>query len=310
MSETGWAIALHGGAGTIPRAQVSAEKEAECHDGLRRALRAGADILEQGGSSFDAVEATVIELENDPNFNAGHGSVLTSDGGFELDASIMRGSDLEAGAVVGVSRIEHPISLARLVLEKSDHLMFVGEGAYEFAKSQNVPFVDPSFFDTPYRRAQLEAAKKASVVSLDHNDGKFGTVGAVARDRSGGLAAATSTGGMTNKKPGRIGDTPLIGAGTYASDQSCAVSATGHGEMFIRMTVARDIAALMEYANYSLEDAVHRKVMEELPKIDGDGGVVAIGKTGAPILVMNTDGMYRASMVENGKPYTAIFGDE
>jgi len=156
----------------------------------------------------------------------------------------------------------------------------------------------------------LEAAKKASVVSLDHNDGKFGTVGAVARDRSGGLAAATSTGGMTNKKPGRIGDTPLIGAGTYASDQSCAVSATGHGEMFIRMTVARDIAALMEYANYSLEDAVHRKVMEELPKIDGDGGVVAIGKTGAPILVMNTDGMYRASMVENGKPYTAIFGDE
>jgi len=309
MTEYQWGIALHGGAGTIPRAALTPEKEAACHDGLARALKAGADILADRGSSLDAVEATVIELENDENFNAGYGSVLTSDATFELDAAIMRGSDLEAGAVIGVNKVEHPVSLARMIMEHSDHLMFSRDGAHEFARQMGVEEVEPDFFFTEYRQKQLLAAQKASVVSLDHNDGKYGTVGAVARDKSGGLAAATSTGGMTNKKTGRVGDAPLIGAGTYANDKSCAVSATGHGEMFIRMCVARDIAAMMEYGGASLEDAVRRKVMDELPTIDGAGGVVAIGHSGAPVLMMNTNGMYRATQVEGGDAETAIFAD-
>ncbi|WP_299345578.1 isoaspartyl peptidase/L-asparaginase [uncultured Maritalea sp.] len=310
MEKVAWGIALHGGAGTITRDKLTPEKEAECHEGLAAALKAGSDILQAGGTSLDAVEATVRSLEDNVLFNAGKGAVLTSEGNFELDASIMDGKDLDAGGVINVGHIANPISLARAVMEKSDHVLLCGEGAEQFASSVEVPFVEQAYFDTPYRREQLAAAKEQFIVTLDHSDHKFGTVGAVARDRSGNLAAATSTGGMTNKKPGRVGDTPIVGAGTFADNRSCAVSATGHGEMFIRLSVAHDISALMRYKNLSLADAVHQKVMEELPTIDGRGGVISIGKSGAPVLCFNTAGMYRASQVEGDEIETQIFENE
>ncbi|MGR6432640.1 isoaspartyl peptidase/L-asparaginase family protein [Rhizobium sp. PAMB 3174] len=306
----GWAIALHGGAGTILKESMTAERESAYRKGLADALARGREVLESGGASEVAVEATVNALEDNPLFNAGYGAVLTADETAELDAAIMRGSDLAAGAVAGVADIRNPVSLARLVMERSSHVMLAGEGASRFAREQNAAMVPNTYFITDFRLEQLRKAMAKNQVSLDHNDNKYGTVGAVARDRMGNVAAATSTGGMTNKRRGRIGDSPLIGAGTYASNRSCAVSATGHGEMFIRLTVARDIAALMEYAGLSLADAASRKVMKELMEIDGRGGIIAVGTSGDPVMIFNTPGMYRAAQCEGGEPEIGIYGAE
>ncbi len=315
MSTENWAIALHGGAGTIARAGMAPERRAEYEASLAACLAVGSDILSNGGNSMDAVEATVNALEDAPLFNAGRGAVLTSDGTFELDSAIMRGRDLAAGAVINVRRIANPISLARLVMEHSNHVVLAGDGAERFAGEQGVAFVEPAYFETEHRRAQLVAARGRAQVMLDHSEDddpatrSLGTVGAVARDAAGDLAAATSTGGMTNKHPGRVGDSPLIGAGTYASNLSCAVSATGHGEMFIRLVVAHDIAALMQHGGLTLEAAVRRKVCDELPAIDGSGGVVAVGRSGPPVMMFNTPGMYRARQCAGGAPEIAIFAD-
>jgi len=302
-----WALALHGGAGTILRDSLGPDREAGYHAALSAALAAGRDILEADGSALNAVEAVVTALEENPLFNAGHGSVLTARGEVEMDAAIMDGSTLTAGAVIGLRTVRNPVRLARKIMEQTNHVVLAGDGAETFAREIGNEFMPAEWFVTEHRRNQLEAARVARAVTLDHNDGKYGTVGAVARDRRGNLAAATSTGGMTNKQPGRVGDAPVIGAGTYASNRACAVSATGHGEMFIRMTVARDIAALMEYAGQNLVQAVTRKVMEELPRIEGRGGVIALGAHGAPVLMFNTAGMYRASQCEGGLESTSIY---
>ncbi|TPW33277.1 isoaspartyl peptidase/L-asparaginase [Martelella alba] len=305
-----WAIALHGGAGTILKDRMTPEKEAAYRQGLEVALAAGRTVLEAGGPAEDAVQASVVALEDNPLFNAGRGAVLTADGSFELDAAIMRGHDMAVGAVFSVADVASPITLARLILEQSPHVAFCGEGASRFARANGLPCVSQDYFETEYRRQQLEKARAMKVISLDHNDNKFGTVGAVARDCNGNLAAATSTGGMTNKAPGRIGDSPVIGAGTYASNASCAVSATGHGELFIRLTVARDIAAMMEYGGVTLMEAAQRKVLVELEKLEAEsGGVIAVGKTGSPVLVFNSAGMYRASQCAGAQPVIGIYGD-
>ncbi|WP_176083545.1 isoaspartyl peptidase/L-asparaginase [Martelella sp. HB161492] len=305
-----WAIALHGGAGTILKETMTPEREAAYRQGLEAALAAGRAVLEAGGAAEDAVEASVIALEDDPLFNAGRGAVLTADGGFELDSAIMRGHDLAVGAVFSVCDVANPIRLARLVMDYSPHVAFCGEGASRFARAGGLPAVPPAYFETAHRRQQLEKARAANVISLDHNDNKFGTVGAVARDARGNLAAATSTGGMTNKAVGRIGDSPVIGAGTYASNASCAVSATGHGELFIRLTVARDIAAMMEYGGLSLIEASRRKVLVELATLEAEsGGIIAVGRTGDPVLVFNSAGMYRAAQSAGGEPVIAIYRD-
>ncbi|EKF18628.1 isoaspartyl peptidase/L-asparaginase family protein [Nitratireductor pacificus] len=307
MNNTPWALALHGGAGTILRSKLTKQEEARFREGLADALRAGTAVLEKGGAAIDAVERTVIALEENPMFNAGRGSVLTSEGGIEMDAAIMDGRNLDAGAVIGLNTVRNPISLARLVMEKNDHVVLAGKGAEAFARERGLQSMPTDWFVTERRRNQLEEARKTQAVSLDHNDGKYGTVGAVARDMGGNLAAATSTGGMTNKAPGRVGDAPLIGAGTYASNRGCAVSATGHGEMFIRLTVARDIAAMMEYLGLDLEEAVRRKVHDELPALEGAGGLIAVGPEGLPVLSFNTPGMYRASRCAGESEQIAIF---
>lgn len=309
IADTNWALALHGGAGIMSRESLTPDSESQYRGALATALSAGRVVLEAGGAAVDAVEQTVTALEENPLFNAGNGSVLAANGEVEMDAAIMDGRDLNAGAVIGLSRIRNPIRLARQVMDQSPHVMLAWQGAEDFGQSMGAERMTPDWFVTKHRRQQLENARKSNVVNLDHNDEKHGTVGAVARDMQGNLAAATSTGGMTNKQPGRVGDTPLIGAGTYASNSACAVSATGHGEMFMRLTVARDIAAMIEYLGVDLATAVHRKVIEELPRIDGTGGVIAIGSAGAPVLAFNCSGMYRASQCSGEEPIIAIFAD-
>ncbi|MFC6488503.1 isoaspartyl peptidase/L-asparaginase family protein [Nitratireductor sp. GCM10026969] len=303
-----WALALHGGAGTILREKLSAAGEASFREGLGHALICGRTVLKDGGSAVEAVERVVVALEDNPLFNAGRGSVLTSQATIEMDAAIMDGRAREAGAVIGLRTVRNPVCLARKVMEESDHAVLAWQGAEAFARRVSAETVDPEWFITDHRRKQLEDAREAAMVTLDHNDGKYGTVGAVARDSAGNLAAATSTGGMTNKHPGRVGDTPIIGAGTYADNRTCAVSATGHGEMFIRLTVARDIAAMVEYQGLDLVEAVRRKVLE-LPEIGGSGGVIALGRTGRPVLTFNTRGMYRACQSEGGQAEISIFAD-
>ncbi|PTW61341.1 beta-aspartyl-peptidase (threonine type) [Breoghania corrubedonensis] len=309
MADCGWALALHGGAGTILKETMTPDREAGYRAGLEAALAAGREVLSAGGSAEDAVVATVMVLEDNPLFNAGRGSVLTSAGTVEMDAAIMRGRDRAAGTVAGIHGVRNPICLARRVMERSDHVMFCGAGAQVFALEQGFEELPASYFETEHRRNQLREAQEKNEISLDHNDHKYGTVGCVARDRNGDLAAATSTGGMTNKRPGRVGDSPVIGAGTYASNDGAAISATGHGEAFIRETVARDIAALVQYAGLDLTEAVRRKVMVDLPRIGGDGGVIAIAPAGAPVLMFNTRGMYRASACEGGDAKLGIYAD-
>lgn len=300
-------IVIHGGAGTIRKEQMTPGREKQYREKLTEAIMAGYNILKQGGTSLDAVIAAVRIMEDSPLFNAGKGAVFTSEGTNELDASIMDGATLKAGAVASLKRIKNPITLARLVMDKSPHVMMVGEGAEAFAKQQGVEFVDPSYFRTEERWQQLQRAKEREQQSEIPD--KRGTVGAVALDKNGNLAAATSTGGTTNKKFGRVGDAPIIGAGTYANNNTCGVSATGAGEYFIRSVVAHDISALMEYKGVSLRQAADM-VIEKVGKLGGDGGVIALDKNGNIAMPFNTSGMYRAYMDENGKPVVLIYKDE
>ncbi|HEY2344463.1 MAG TPA: isoaspartyl peptidase/L-asparaginase [Xanthomonadaceae bacterium] len=310
------ALVIHGGAGTIGRAQLTPEKEASIRAGLDKALDAGNAVLQSGGSARDAVTAAVVVLEDDPNFNAGKGAVFNHEGVNELDASIMDGSTLEAGAVAGVHRAKNPIRLARAVMEKSPHVMMVGDGAEAFGKTvPGIDFVDPKYFWTEERWKQLQDAKAEEAKgAAKPPSAHFGTVGAVALDSHGHLAAATSTGGMTNKKWGRVGDSPIIGAGTYAI-ADCAVSATGWGEFFIRLNVASDICARVSYRGDSLQAAADEVVMKRVPSLTlngehGDGGVIAIDARGDIATPFNTEGMYRGWVKSDGSRGTAIFKDD
>src|SRR5580692_10890249 len=300
-------LAIHGGAGTLPRAEMSGEAEQKYRAGLQEAIDGGFAVLQAGGTSLDAVTQAVVRLEDNPLFNAGRGAVFTADGRNELDAAIMDGSNLKAGAVCGLTRIRNPILLARSVMEQSDNVMLAGEGAEEFALSRGFSFVPQSFFYTPERWQQLERIRGGdtglSALTISH----VGTVGAVARDLAGRLAAATSTGGMTGKRYQRIGDSPIIGAGTYADDRSCAVSATGHGEVFIRAAVAHDVCARVRFGARTLAQAVREVVLEELPALRGEGGVVAIGPQGDIAMEFNSEGMFRASKKPGEETQIAIY---
>jgi len=307
-----WALVIHGGAGTIRRENMTSEREAEIRGKLTEALEAGRVILEGGGSAVEAIEATIVVMEDSPLFNAGKGAVFTHEGANELDASIMDGRTLNAGAVAGVKHVKNPIRLARMVMERSDHVMFAREGAEEFALEQGVELVPTSYFHTESRWRSLqrvqerEAGRTSSVGEVE----VLGTVGAVALDRKGHLAAATSTGGMTNKRFGRVGDSPIIGAGTYADDAACAISATGHGEFFIRNAVAHDICARVLYAEMSIREASESVVMEKLVEQDASGGVIALGADGSFATPFNSAGMYRGWVTPTTDPVTAIYGDE
>jgi L-asparaginase / beta-aspartyl-peptidase len=307
-------LAVHGGAGTIERSKMTPEKEREYRAGLTRALTAGYEILKRGGSSLDATEAAVRVLEDDPHFNAGRGSAFTSAGTNEMDASIMDGKTLKAGAVGSVKHIKNPIVLARLVMEKSPHVMLHCAGAEAFAKANGIELVDQKYFFTQERWDALQKIKEAenhrtsgtgkSFVITDQD--RHGTVGAVALDKDGNLAAATSTGGTTNKLPGRIGDTPIIGAGTYAKNQTCAVSCTGDGEYFIRAAAAHEVSALMEYRGMKLQEAA-QAALEAVKSLGGTGGLIAIDRNGDTALPFNTTGMYRGYVDPNGKFVIEIY---
>jgi beta-aspartyl-peptidase (threonine type) len=305
-------IAIHGGAGTISAAALDAAASAAYHDALRTIVLAGQALLLRGASALDAVCLAVEMLEDCPLFNAGHGAVFTHDETHELDAAVMNGADLRAGAIAGVSHIRRPVRAARAVMEDGAHVLLAGTGAEAFARAQGLEMVDPSYFSTEARRQQLHHARAGDRVSLDHDGAplaegsKFGTVGAVALDVHGHLAAATSTGGMTNKRVGRIGDSPLIGAGTYADDATAAVSCTGSGEMFMRAVAAYDVCARMRYAGQTLQEATDTVVLQVLPKIEGRGGLIAVDRLGNVCLPFNTEGMYRAHARGAGAPHTAI----
>lgn len=301
--EPNFAIAIHGGAGTIIKANMTAELENEYRATLQKAITIGHDVLKNGGSSLEAVQKTIIVLEDSPLFNAGKGAVLTNKGICELDASIMDGKSLKAGAVAGVTIVKNPILLANRVMENSKHVMLISKGAEEFAKENKLEIVDPNYFITEKAQKTLEKAQKT-----EHKDQKFGTVGCVALDKYGNLAAGTSTGGMTNKRWGRVGDSPIIGAGTYANNATCAVSATGWGELFIRSVVAYDISAMLEYKKETLAVAT-QKVMDKVKNLGGEGGVIAMDKKGNITFEFNTAGMYRASIDKKGKLYIGIYKD-
>lgn len=313
------AIAIHGGAGTIDRSKFTPEKEKAYRAKLQEAVEAGYAVLNKGGESLDAVTAAINILENSPMFNAGKGAVYTHDETHQLDASIMDGKTRQAGAVAGVERIENPINLARLVMEKSVHVMLSGSGAEDFAVSQGVELVDNKIFDTEHRLSSLKKAKakmqQAKLKNKDYQaahqalevEYKVGTVGAVALDRNGNIAAGTSTGGMTNKRFGRIGDSPVIGAGTFAENESCAVSATGHGEYFIRYNVAADICARVKYQGKTIEQAGNEVIHDILKPIGGTGGVIILDNKGNMSLPFNTKGMYRASKSSTSATKVAIW---
>jgi beta-aspartyl-peptidase (threonine type) len=307
-----YSIALHGGAGTLSKTDFTPELELTYTRALREALLIGESILNAGGPALDAVEKTVKSLEDSPLFNAGKGAVFTHDQTHELDASIMDGKTGSAGAIAGVSHVANPISLARKVMDNSQHVLLCGGGAEAFAQTQGIDLVNTDYFYTDLRWNQLQQVIHEESAFLDHsvatsNSKKFGTVGAVALDRDGNIAAATSTGGMTNKRYGRIGDTPLIGAGTYANNQTCAVSCTGHGEYFIRSVVAYDVSCLMEYGGLTLEEACRKVVHEKLVKLGGEGGLIAVDKNGTICLPFNSAGMYRAWKTSNSELASAIF---
>ena len=308
--ETPVAIALHGGAGTIERGAMSEELEATYRAFLDDAITRGYEQLLEGRSGLDVVVNVIQLMEDSPLFNAGRGAVYTWEGTHELDASIMHGENLDAGAVAGVSTVKSPIALARAVMEDSPHVMLASRGAEVFASEQGFDLVSPEYFATERRREALEAYKANEQAGLKPEaDHKFGTVGVVVLDQTGNLVAGTSTGGMTGKRWGRIGDSPVIGAGTYADNRSCAVSATGHGEYFIRHTVARDICARMQFGGMTLEEASSAVVMEELVAANGEGGIVAVDPAGEVALVFNTTGMYRASIDAMGRKVVGIYGE-
>jgi beta-aspartyl-peptidase (threonine type) len=332
-----WAIELHGGAGVIERAKMTPEKETAYRASLGEALDAGAKVLHHGGSSLDAVETVIRILEDDPLFNAGRGAVFSADGKNELDAAIMDGATLKAGAVAGVTRTRHPISLARAVMEKSPHVMLIGPGADSFAAQNGLEMVDPAYFFTENRWKSLveqlqkegrpvpqrpagvpepppatPPTKPSVAIQVDESPGAHihGTVGVVALDRQGNIAAGTSTGGLQAKMPGRVGDSPIIGAGTYASNASCAVSATGSGEFFIRLGVAREVCNLVAFKGLPLQEAADQVIHKELEALHGDGGVIAVTPDGQLAWSFNTPGMFRARVREGGKPTIAIYNDE
>ncbi|GGM87592.1 isoaspartyl peptidase/L-asparaginase [Dyadobacter beijingensis] len=338
-------LVIHGGAGTITRANMSPEREKAYRDALNIALEKGYEVLKQGGTSVQAVEAAIHVMEDSPLFNAGKGAVFTHEGKNEMDAAIMEGKTMKAGAVAGVTTIKNPISAAIAVMDQSVHVMMAGKGAEQFAKEKGLEIVDPSYFYTEARYKALQRAKEQEKTELDHDakdDGgkgikgggaegelkkgaktgqrsaeeliftegkKFGTVGCVALDRFGNLAAGTSTGGMTNKRYGRIGDAPIIGAGTYANNATCAVSATGHGEYFIRSVVAHDISALMEYKGMSLNNAANEVVMKKLVERGGEGGIIAVDRDGNIAMPFNSEGMYRGYIKSDGRREILIYKD-
>lgn len=313
-----FSIIIHGGAGSIRPDNMSEEKEAVYRKKLEEAIRIGYNILKNGGTSIDAVQNTINILENSPLFNAGKGAVFTYKGVNEHDASIMDGKTLNAGASAGTKTVKNPINLARAVMDKSPHVMLSREGAETFAKEQGLTIVDPNYFLTEKKLKSLERVKSsekdkvASFYDADLQDSKFGTVGCAALDKHGNLAAGTSTGGMTNKRWGRIGDSPIIGAGTYANNKTCAVSSTGWGEFFIRGMVAYDISALMEYKGLSLKEAAKEVIQNKLPTIENQGatgGIIAIDKEGNMVMEFNTQGMFRATMNDKGQLYIGMFGN-
>ncbi|MFL6468792.1 MAG: isoaspartyl peptidase/L-asparaginase family protein [Pyrinomonadaceae bacterium] len=313
---------IHGGAGVISKGSLTPEKEKEFRAKLEEAVLAGYRALQAGKSSLDAIEMAIRIMEDSPLFNAGKGAVFTHDGKNELDASIMNGKDLAAGSVAGLRHVKNPITLARAVMEKSPHVMMIGEGAEKFAAEQKIELVDEKYFWTQHRwdalqeilKEEKEKAEKAkspgvasgtAVAALGYN--RFGTVGAIALDKDGNLGAGTSTGGMTNKKYGRVGDAPIIGAGTYANNATCAVSGTGWGEYFIRLSVARDISSLMEYTALPVQQAADRVIKTKLQNAGGDGGVIVLDKYGNIGMSFNSEGMYRAYIGKDGKPVVAIY---
>ncbi|MGH8205083.1 MAG: isoaspartyl peptidase/L-asparaginase family protein [Steroidobacteraceae bacterium] len=301
-------IAIHGGAGVINRASMTAENERAYRADLERALDAGYGVLEKGGASLDAVVAAVRILEDSPYFNAGKGAVFSHAGVNELDAAIMDGATQKAGAVAGVTHVRNPIDLARMVMERTPHVLLAGEGAEEFALEQGMELVPGSYFHTERRWKQLEEAQQAErTAGIQDDIGYFGTVGAVARDKDGNLAAATSTGGMTNKRWGRVGDSPIIGAGTYADNATCAVSATGSGEYFIRAVVAHEICARVRLSGITAAKAAHDVIHGKLKEIGGDGGVIVVDKDGALSLEFNTEGMFRGARDSKGRREVAIY---
>ncbi len=295
---TEWALVLHGGAGNLHEEAINSELEAQYMASLQQALEAGKKVLSEGGAALDAVETVIRMLEDNPLFNAGKGAAFTHDGRNELDASIMDGATLKAGAVAVVTDIKNPITAARAVMERSKHVMLSGAGASQFAREQGLELADPEYFRTDRKWNDLQNLLKAE---------KHGTVGCVALDQNGNLAAGTSTGGMANKRYNRIGDSPVIGAGTYASNATCAISCTGHGEYFIRYAVAHDISALMEYKGLSIKEAAGQVVMEKLVKAGGEGGVIGVDRTGNITMTFNTPGMFRAYATADGKQGVYIF---
>ncbi|MDC7996974.1 isoaspartyl peptidase/L-asparaginase family protein [Gilvibacter sediminis] len=319
-TEPTFGIVIHGGAGTILKKNMTDSLEIAYKETLEKAIRVGHKILEEGGDAMDAVTATINVMEDSPLFNAGKGAVFTHEETNELDASVMDGKTLNAGAVAGVTRIKNPIDLAREVMDNSDHVMLAGKGAEIFAETRGIEMVDPEYFFTQNRYNSLQRIKEQQKTQLDHDDKtafvdpyikdyKFGTVGCAALDKNGNLAAGTSTGGMTNKRWNRIGDAPIIGAGTYANNASCAVSSTGWGEYFIRAMVAHDISALMEYKGMSVQDAARTVIHDKVGGLGGDGGIVAIDKDGNIAMEFNTAGMYRAHMNAAGDLVIGIYKD-
>lgn len=315
-----FAIVIHGGAGNIKKKNMSDEKEAAYRKVLEDAIKTGYNILRNGGSSIDAVTKTINVLEDSPLFNAGKGAVFTNTGTNEHDASIMDGKTLKAGASAATTIVKNPINLAKVIMDNSSHVILSGEGADIFAKEQGLELVTPEYFFTEKRFKSLQKAKKAETIELDHDEkvssifydediknSKYGTVGCVALDKNGNLAAGTSTGGMTNKRWGRIGDSPIIGAGTYANNNTCAVSCTGWGEFFIRTVVAHDISALMEYKGLSLKDAAKEVIQNKVDSLGGHGGIIAVDKNGHMVTEFNTSGMYRATMDDKGEVNIEIF---
>ena len=309
-------IAIHGGAGTILKQDMTPELEAAYQQGLQQALEAGYAVLEQGGSSVNAVKAAVIILEDNILFNAGKGSVFTNTGGHEMDAAIMDGQTLEAGAVAGIQNVRNPIAVANQVMINSEHVFLSGAGAKDFAEKNGMALERDDYFFSQFRHDQWTAIKDTDGFQLDHHkqadkapmhDKKFGTVGAVACDKEGNIAAATSTGGMTNKKYGRIGDSPLIGVGTYANNETCAISCTGHGEIFMRAVAAHSVSALMEHKNFSLQQACEEVVMNKLVKMEGEGGLIAVDSQGNASMVFNSEGMYRAVKSSDGTQEILIY---
>lgn len=305
-----FSIAIHGGAGTILKQDMTAELEAAYSKGLQEALSAGYSVLDKGGTALAAVSAAVVSLEDCIMFNAGRGSVFTKNGTHEMDAAIMDGKTLDAGAVAGVSSVKNPVELALAVMQKSEHVLLSGEGALQFAKQQGLKIEDEDYFFSQFRYDQWQLVRNEDKIALDHNiqiEKKFGTVGAVACDYYGNIAASTSTGGMTNKNYNRIGDSPIIGAGTYANNKTCAISCTGHGELFLKAVAAYDVSCLMEYKEMSLQEAMDFVTLDKLVKINGEGGMIGVDAKGNTALVFNSDGMYRAMQNSNGEKQIAIY---